>query len=136
MSSDCIFCKIIKGDIPSNKIYEDENGFAFLDIGPVNPGHTLIIPKKHYENIQDMPPEELGKLIVVVQRVGRAVMKGTEVDGYNLNLSNGAVAGQEVPHLHFHIIPRYIGDGHKFWKQESYGEGEAEKMAAKIKNAI
>ena len=130
---DCIFCKIIAGEIPSYKVYEDDNVFAFLDIAPVNVGHTLVIPKKHYENMEDISEEELCNLARVVKRIGKSIKEGLGVKGYNININNKEVAGQNVPHLHFHIIPREEGDGLKLWSQGKYNEGEAEKAVNKIK---
>ena len=97
---DCIFCKIISGEIPCKKVYEDEKTLAFLDIQPKAPGHTVVIPKKHYINILDCPKEVLAAVIYTVQRVAK---KYTAVNVIN---NSGAKAGQEVFHLHFHVIPR------------------------------
>jgi len=133
---DCIFCKIIKGEIPSFKIYEDENVLAFLDIAPVNPGHTLIVPKKHFTNLEEIPEGELARLVVAIKRVGKAIKDGLGVEGYNVTENNGSIAGQIVPHLHFHVIPRRQGDGLKLWPQGRYQEGEAEEVAKKIKDKI
>ncbi|MDD5291165.1 MAG: HIT family protein [Patescibacteria group bacterium] len=133
---DCIFCKIIAGEIPSFKVYEDENVLAFLDIAPVNPGHTLVVPKKHYENMEEILEAELCKLTVVIKKIGKAVKDSLGAEGYNITENNGPVAGQIVPHLHFHVIPRRQDDGLKLWPQEKYGEGEAEEIVKKIKNGI
>ncbi|MDD5031976.1 MAG: HIT family protein [Patescibacteria group bacterium] len=133
---DCIFCKIIAGVIPSFKVYEDEDILAFLDIAPVNPGHTLVVPKKHYANLEEIPEGELAKLAAAIKKVGKAVKDGLGVEGYNVMENNDPVSGQIIPHLHFHIIPRKEGDGLKLWPQGKYGEGEAEEMAEKIKNKI
>ena len=112
----CIFCKIVSGEIPADKIYEDESLLAFLDIAPVNPGHVLVIPKKHYENIEETPEEVLCWLIKKVKEVGLAVKNGLGVSGYNIVQNNGSVAGQVVPHLHFHIIPRKENDNLHLWQ--------------------
>ena len=133
---DCIFCKIVKGEIPSAKLYEDDNVYAFLDIGPVHKGHSLVIPKKHYEDMFDVPGELLGKQIQAVQRVAAAVKKATGCDGVNIAQSNGKAAGQVVPHIHFHIMPRYLDDGLRMWPQGKYAEGEMEKYRDKIAKAI
>lgn len=130
---DCIFCKIVKGEIPSFKVYEDYNTLAFLDIAPVNSGHTLVIPKKHYETIEGIPEDELVELIKTVKRVGKAIKDGLGIEAYNIGLNNGSVAGQIVPHVHFHIMPRHVGDGHKLWTQGQYSEGEANDILNKIK---
>jgi len=128
----CIFCQIISGELPSYKIYEDEKTLAFLDIKPVNPGHTLVVPKKHYENLETIPAEELGSLMVAVKKVGALLKDKFGVIGYNINENNDPLAGQLVPHLHFHIIPRREGDGLKLWPGRDYAAGEAEKIIKKL----
>lgn len=132
----CIFCKIAAGEIPSYKIYEDGDTLAFLDIAPVSRGHTLVIPKKHFINMEDIPEDELSKLIKTVKRVGKAVKDGLGAAGYNASVNNDPVAGQIIPHIHFHVIPRIEGDGLRLWPQGKYGEGEAEEVSGKIKNCI
>lgn len=129
---DCIFCKILKGEVPCDKIYENKQVCAFLDILPVNPGHTLVIPKKHYENIEALPEEVLCEMAKVVKKVGQAMIKGLDVKGYNLALNNRTVAGQVVPHVHFHVIPRVKGDGLRLWPQRKYQEQEAQAVAEKL----
>ena len=133
---DCIFCKIVKGEIPCSRVFENEKFFAFLDIGPVNKGHTLVIPKKHYKNLLDMPEEELKGYMEAIQKVSKAVMKGVDADGVNINMSNESAAGQVVMHAHVHIIPRIKGDGLKLWPQGKYEEGEADKTREKIVNYL
>lgn len=130
---DCIFCKIVNGEIPSYKVYEDDNTLAFLDIAPVNPGHTLVIPKKHYANFEEIPEEDLCELIKVVKKVGQSIKEGLGVEGYNVMENNDPIAGQIIPHIHFHVIPRLGGDGLKLWRQSEYKEGEAEETLNKIK---
>lgn len=133
---DCIFCKIVAGEIPSYKIYENEKTLAFLDIAPVNPGHVLVIPKKHYVNFEDIPEDELCEVVRAVKKVGQALKSGLGLSGYNVIENNDPIAGQIIPHLHFHIIPRVEGDGLRLWPQSKYGEGEAEEVLGKIKNKI
>jgi len=133
---DCIFCKIVGGEIPCSKVFENEKFFAFLDIGPVNKGHTLVIPKKHYKNLFDMPEEELKGYMEVIQKVSKAVMKGVDADGVNINMSNESAAGQVVMHAHVHIIPRIKGDGLKLWPQGKYKEGEMQTVRDKIVNYL
>ena len=103
----CIFCEIVKGNIPSYKVYEDDDVLAFLDISQVTKGHTLVIPKKHYDNFLEIDPEELKNLIVEVQKVAKIVQEKTQCLGINVLTNINEVAGQSVKHLHFHIIPRY-----------------------------
>ncbi len=132
----CIFCKIIEGKIPSAKVYETDKVLAFLDINPTSKGHTLIVPKAHHELLVDVPDEMLKDLAVAVKKVANAVKKGTNAGGLNFLLSMEKAAGQTVPHVHFHIIPRHEGDGLKHWPQGKYEEGEAKDYAEKIKRNI
>ncbi len=134
--SDCIFCKIVAGEIPATKVYEDDKNLAFLDIAPSNPGHALIVPKKHFANIEEIDEQSLCLLIKAVKKIGQAIKKGLGVEGYNIQVNNDPIAGQVVPHIHFHIVPRKAGDGIKLWPQGKYAEGEAEKTAEKIKANI
>ncbi len=106
----CIFCSIVKGDIPSYKVYEDENFLAFLDISQAEIGHTLVIPKKHFDNLLEMDDETAKGLIVLVKNLAKKVKKSTNASGINILNNNGESAGQSVKHVHFHIIPRYDGD--------------------------
>lgn len=132
----CIFCKIVKGKIPADKIYEDENCLAFLDITPINPGHILLIPKEHYENLFDLPDETLSKMAPIIKKLAIAVKNGVNAEGINIGMNNERPAGQLVPHAHFHIMPRFSNDGHRHWKGKSYAEGQSQKTAEKIKDAI
>ena len=135
--NDCIFCKIIKGEIPSAKVYEDENCYSFLDIGPLSWGHTLVIPKKHVEHITQMSPDELAALTSVIPKLAEAVIKAADAEGLNVLQNNGPVAGQAVPHLHIHLIPRHSGDGLGYrWNAKTYPEGEMGKYHAKILDAL
>lgn len=138
MSSDCIFCKIIKGEIPSVKIYESEDVLAFLDIGPVVKGHTLVIPKAHHNPLMETPPEVLCKLIAVARRIARAQVKGLSADGVNLSQANGQAAGQVVPHIHFHVIPRFAEDGfHGNWIPRKYDNpAQMNSFADRIRQAL
>ncbi|MBI4176215.1 MAG: HIT family protein [Candidatus Aenigmarchaeota archaeon] len=111
MTEECIFCKIMKGQIPAKKVYEDEKVIAFLDINPRNPGHTLVVPKGHYETIMDMSTGDAGKVFERVRMLAVAVKGSMSADGISISQSNGKSAGQVVPHVHFHIIPRYNSEG-------------------------
>lgn len=108
---DCVFCRIAAGDIPCTKVYEDEVCLAFMDIGPISSGHTLLIPKRHYETISEMPADEVAHLAAHLPALARAVQEAVGAQGINILQNNGAVAGQEVPHVHVHFIPRRPGDG-------------------------
>ena len=108
---DCIFCKIIRGEIPSFKLYEDALTYAFMDINPLNEGHALVIPKYHAENIYTMPDEWFGPMMATVQSIATAINKVVQPEGINLLQANGPGAKQSVFHFHMHVIPRYADDG-------------------------
>ncbi|MEK7478172.1 MAG: HIT family protein [Patescibacteria group bacterium] len=134
---DCIFCKIINGEIPSNKIYEDEDFIAILDIKPNNLGHALIIPKEHHKNIFDLPDNLLEKLGKKIQLVANGVLKGTDASGINVGMNNGFTAGQLIHHAHLHIIPRFQGDGLIHWQQkEEFTDDDFKAVAEKIRQNI
>ena len=111
--TDCIFCKIANSQIPSKKIYEDAKFLAFLDVNPRANGHCLIIPKKHAETLSNLPKEDAGAIFEVVQHLAKTITTRLGAKGYNIGSNNGEAAGQAVPHLHIHIIPRYDTDKHK-----------------------
>jgi histidine triad (HIT) family protein len=134
MSQDCLFCKIVAGQLPCSKVYEDADTLAFLDIGPIVKGHTLVIPKAHHDPLTGTPVEVLQRLIAVVQKVARAQVTALKADGVNVAQANGRAAGQLVPHIHFHVIPRFEADGHHWnWVAKKYeGAGEMAEFAARI----
>jgi histidine triad (HIT) family protein len=130
----CIFCKMAAGQIPVTKIYEDDTVLAFLDIGPISDGHTLIIPKQHFEKLHDCPAEILGQVCSRLGKIAKAILAGMKSDGYNLLCNNGRAAGQVIEHLHFHIIPRNTGDGvFDKWPSYKYPQGKSEAIAEKIR---
>ena len=136
-AQECIFCKIASGQIPATKVYEDEVIVAFLDIGPVSDGHTLVMPRKHVEQVHSCPPELLGQIWTRLGKIAGAVASVTDTDGYNVLCNNGRAAGQVVDHLHFHIIPRRTGDGvFTQWPSYKYGQGRAEAIAEKIRKKL
>lgn len=104
-----IFAKILRGEIPAHKVYEDEHTLAFMDVMPQSEGHTLVVPKTAAETILELPPDSLKHLIGVTQRIAVAAKEAFAADGVTLMQFNGAAAGQTVPHIHFHVIPRYAG---------------------------
>ena len=110
MKNDCIFCGIAEGEIPSFKVYEDEQVLAYLDINPFTKGHTLVIPKEHYKGLLDADDKVLADLIVKVKKIAAHVALSIGCDGFNILQNNGDAAGQTVRHVHFHIIPRWNGD--------------------------
>lgn len=136
-AGDCIFCKMVAGQIPVTKVYEDEIVLAFLDIGPISDGHTLVIPKRHFEKLHDCPAELLGQVALRLGRIAGAVAAAMDADGYNLLCNNGGAAGQLIEHLHFHIVPRNVGDGvFDQWPSYRYPQGKIEKIADKIRENL
>lgn len=138
--SDCIFCKIINGEIPSAKVYEDEHVYAFLDISQVTKGHTLIIPKEHKENVFELTSDQAARLFEVVPKIAQAIKKEFQVEGLNILNNNGAVAGQTVFHSHIHLLPRYgKEDGfHPIFQDHSseYSKEEFQQIAQGISQHI
>ncbi len=136
-TSDCIFCKIVAGEISSVKIYEDDAVLSFLDIGPVSDGHTLVIPKMHYERLDLCPPDIASRIGATAAMLAPAVQKAAGAQGYNVLCNNGRSAGQLVNHVHFHIIPRKLGDGvFNHWPSYAYKPGQIDKIAAAIRNNL
>ncbi|MBT3691509.1 HIT family protein [Candidatus Woesearchaeota archaeon] len=134
--TDCIFCKLISGKIPCNVIYEDKHAFAFLDAEPLNLGHTLVVPKKHVETIDKMSSVDLANLSKAIVKISKGISKLS--DGMNILQNNKKVAGQLVPHVHFHLVPRYNGDGHDpEWKRKHNITAEqSEGFMKKIKSFL
>ena len=106
-NEDCIFCKIVAREAEATIVYEDPETLSFLDVHPLNPGHTLVIPKKHYANMLEMPTDEAGRVFATVAKVMKSVRKVSGADGISVGQSNGKAASQEVFHMHVHIIPRF-----------------------------
>ncbi|MFH0929288.1 MAG: HIT family protein [Candidatus Aenigmatarchaeota archaeon] len=130
---DCVFCKIVKGDIPCHNIYEEDDFIAFLDINPCNPGHTLIIPKKHYRWVWDV--ENAGDYFEAAKKVAKALQKSLEAE-----FVVSGIGGTDVPHAHIHIIPRFKDDGHGSWlnpeKTLKLPNDEMEKISEKIRKSF
>jgi len=136
-AEDCIFCKMAAGQIPVTKIYEDDVVLSFLDIGPISDGHTLVIPKQHFEKLHECPAELLGRVFTQIGKIAGAVAKAMNSDGYNLLCNNGRAAGQLIEHLHFHIVPRKTGDGvFNRWPSFKYEEGKIEEVARAIRKNL
>lgn len=134
---ECVFCKIANGEMPAAKLLEDKKVVSFLDINPVNHGHILVMPKKHYETIMDIPGRELAKVMEMVPALAKAVTEVTNADGLNIFQTNKPCAGQTIPHVHFHIIPRHKNDGFHFgWRQGRYNEGEVDRLQWGILKAL
>ena len=133
----CVFCKMVAGEIPVAKVYEDEVVFAFLDIGPISDGHTLVIPKEHCARIHQCAPDVLADVALRLGKIAEAVVTAVNADGYNVLSNNGPAAGQVVDHLHFHVVPRKTGDGvFTEWPSYRYKAGQIEKLAAKIRENL
>ena len=132
-NNNCIFCKIVSGELPSSKVYEDENVLAFLDIHPVNPGHTLVVTKKHFESVHDTPDDLICKIVIIAKKVANAIQAKLNAEGVNIGMNNGKAAGQIVFHSHIHVMPRYGNDSFKLWQGKSSNTEERDKIAEKIK---
>jgi histidine triad (HIT) family protein len=137
MANDCVFCKIVRGELPSFKVYEDAKTLAFLDIHPVNPGHTLVIPKaENTQNIFDVSPDDWQATTETARKVAKALEGALDADGVNIMMNNRSNAGQIIFHPHIHVIPRFVGDGLTHWKHGAYEEGEAASILEKIRAAL
>lgn len=131
-----IFSKIIRREIPADIVYEDEHTLAFLDIKPVTPGHTLVIPKKQFRNIFDIDDETLFLVMQTVRKIAPAVRDAVGAQGMNVNSNHEAAGGQIVFHYHVHLVPRFSNDGLVMWPHKTYAPGEAEATAEKIRSKI
>ena len=133
----CIFCKIVRKQAPASIIYEDETVIVFLDIRPLNIGHTLVIPKKHYVDIFDIPENQLSQVHKVAKQVSVAVKKATKADGISIIQQNGKAAAQDIFHLHVHVVPRFEGQKlPSFSALREVERGKLEVMAKKIKQEL
>jgi len=134
---ECVFCRIAHGEIPSVSIYEDDKIIAFMDINPAAKGHTLVTLKNHYERLSEVPWEELSLLIAAVQKLSKVVSEAAQAPGFNVLLNNGKEAGQVIPHVHFHIIPRKGNDCLDFsWKPGKAGKKELEEFSEIVRAAL
>ncbi len=135
---DCIFCKIANGEIPSASLYEDENFNVILDLGPATRGHALILPKKHYKDLEELPEELAEKAILLGKKLVPAMKKALPCDGVQLVQNNGEAAGQTVFHYHLHLIPAYKKMGHPgaIWQGGSLLEEDKEEIPKRIKAAL
>ena len=136
MKDNCIFCKIIRGEIPSSTIFEDEDFKVILDINPAAKGHALILPKQHYANLYELPEELASRVMVLAKKLAAHMTERLDCDGLNLLQNNGAVAGQTVFHFHLHLIPRYKdGDNRDLliWNQLTYQKGEVDQIVERIR---
>ncbi len=134
---DCIFCKISEGRLPSSKVYESDTLYAFLDLNPCHKGHTLIIPRQHCRDIFEVDPAIGGDVLRAMKDIAAALKKVTGCTGVNVLQNNGRDAGQMVDHLHWHLIPRFAGDGFKLWPQGKYETmDEMNAMAGQLRDAL
>lgn len=134
---DCVFCKIVAGLIPSQAVLQTEAALAFLDVGPLSDGHLLVIPRDHYGRLEEMPAAVVSEIGGLLPRLGQALVQVTGALGYNVLQNNGRVAGQVVPHVHFHLIPRAEGDGLGYrWHPQSYPEGRADELRRRFLAAL
>ncbi|MDD6400575.1 MAG: HIT family protein [Lachnospiraceae bacterium] len=137
VKDDCIFCKIMKGEIPSATIYENSDFKVILDVSPANRGHALIITKEHYDNIFQLDAETAGKLFSLATVVARAIKEETQCEGLNVVQNNGEVAGQTVNHFHLHLVPRFKGDNVSVtWKQGESDSNDLAELAKALKKRI
>jgi histidine triad (HIT) family protein len=136
--SGCLFCQIARKERPSHTIFTGDGAVAFLDIFPCAPGHTLVIPREHYATLSEMPAEEVGRLFQAAAMVAAKVQGALGAAGFNLGINNGKAAGQEVFHVHIHIIPRYPDDGGGSMKSVAHFKGKEslEAIAAKLRSAF
>lgn len=136
--NDCVFCRILAGEVDSSRVLEDELVVAFLDTGPINQGHTLVVPRRHVRAFTDLTPDEVRELVFSAQRVAAALKKVLPgCEGVTLSLADGEVAGQEVPHAHLHVIPRYAGDGFGWRRHGQPGDRAAlDAIASRIEGAL
>jgi len=133
---DCIFCRIAAGRAPAEKVLETSTVLAFLDLAPVNYGHTLVIPKEHYQNLLDLPDELWTEMGRVSRRVAQVLRQTLFAQGINVGMNNFEAAGQVVFHAHLHVIPRYFTDGLRLFPQEDYKPGDLEKVGAQLRQAL
>lgn len=134
---DCLFCKIINKEISANIIYEDDATLAFLDIRPINPGHTLVIPKKHFEHCLKTTDEALSSIMRTIKKITPSILKTVGAESFNIGVNCGRTAGQVIFHTHFHIMPRFSDDGHKLWRsKENITSDTLVALAQSIKNAM
>lgn len=130
---DCIFCKIVAGTIPAERVYEDEHTLAFLDAAPVNPGHTLVVPKKHAADVFEIQEDDWKAIMHAARTVAHMLEKALDAHGVNITTNNRPAAGQVVFHSHVHVIPRFEGDGFEHWKGTPSTAGDALAIANKIR---
>jgi histidine triad (HIT) family protein len=134
---DCVFCRIAAGTLPSTKVYEDGSTLAIMDINPLTPGHLLVMPKAHIENLFDADEKAVADVMRMVTRIAKAIGRSLKPDGLNVLQANGRAAFQSVPHLHFHLIPRRTDDGAGFdWKPVPGNLNDVHRLGGQIRAAL
>ena len=138
MAEDCIFCRIVAGDVPGRIVEETDHAIAFLDANPLAPGHTLVVPKQHYGRLHDVPGEEAADLFDAVHELSPAVEDAVDADAMSIGINDGEAAGQEIPHTHVHLVPRFDGDGGGSFhaispRSESPSDEELDEIAAAVR---
>ncbi len=135
--SNCVFCKIVRGEIPSARVLETDQSVVFLDINPLNPGHTLVVPRAHHAHLGELPEELAAHAGSLLPRLCRVIKSATGAEGINVVINNGAVAGQTIHHCHWHIIPRFAHDAiHWPWPQGKYHGDELSQLRARIEDHL
>ena len=134
--TECIFCDVINGKLPSHMIYDDDDCLAILDRYPIDNGHSLIITRQHYEKITDMSIDDVSRLFSKVPKIINAIIKATGADAFSIAQNNGKSAKQIIPHVHIHLIPRYNATGTSWTKRKIMSDDELKQLAEKIKNCF
>ena len=133
---DCLFCDILDGKKDGHFLYQDDSHVAFLDKYPIDVGHSLVLPRKHHEQITDMTPEDVGKIFAFVPKIAKAILEATGADAFSIGQNNGEAAKQIVPHVHIHIIPRYNSKGAVWTKRQIASDDELSELAKKIRSLL
>ena len=135
--AECVFCRILGGELPAQRVHEDARAVAILDINPVAPGHVLVLPREHHETWTDLPPDLAAHLALTAQTVARGVMKAFGAQGFNLLMNNHRCSGQAIPHAHFHVIPRRSDDGVKYsWPTKPAGADDLARSAERLRQSL
>jgi len=132
----CLFCDILDGKKDAHFLYEDDSHVAFLDRYPIDVGHSLVLPRKHHEQITDMTPEDVGTIFALVPKIAKAILDATDADAFSIGQNNGRAAKQIVPHVHIHIIPRYNNKGTVWTKRQISSDDELSELAKKIRSFL
>lgn len=134
--NDCIFCKIIRKEIPADFVYENDKIVAFLDISPVNQGHCLVVPKTHFTDLLDTPDDVASDMIIKTKKIAKVIIDYVKADGFNVGINTKPAAGQIVFHTHLHIIPRFSNDGLKHWPKKLVSKEDMESIRKHVSSAL